>query len=153
MFSTFLEGRDSKNIENRPSRKTNMTKEKSYISLKEAAKMSGYSPDYVGQLIRAGKISGKQVYSNISWVTTEEAILDYLQKEKKGKASLGDGTYKVKDLVFTPETIDRAYAIVAWSAIVLLGIFIIFLVSVFAISADHKIENRYLLKAASQIAH
>ena len=130
-----------------------MTKEKNYISLKEAAKMSGYSPDYIGQLIRAGKIAGKQVYSNISWVTTEEAILEYLQKEKKGKASLGGGTYKVKDLVFTPEGIDRLYAVVAWGAIVLLGIFIFFLISVFAISADHKIENHYLLKAASSSAY
>ena len=64
-----------------------MSNEKNYISLKEAAKISGYSPDYVGQLIRAGKLSGKQIFSNVSWVTTEEAITEYLQKEKKGMPS------------------------------------------------------------------
>ena len=53
-----------------------MAKEKTFISLKEAAKMSGYSPDYVGQLIRGGKITGKQIFSNVAWVTTEDAILE-----------------------------------------------------------------------------
>ena len=52
------------------------------ISLREAAELSGYSADYVGQLIRAGKIPGKQVYCNIAWMTTAEAILDYKQSAK-----------------------------------------------------------------------
>jgi hypothetical protein len=51
-----------------------------YISLKEAAEISGYAPDYVGQLIRSGKIPGKQVYTNISWMTTEAAVLGYKNK-------------------------------------------------------------------------
>ncbi len=58
-------------------------KEKKLISLKEAAAISGYSADYIGQLIRAGKIPGKQVYSNIAWMTTAEAVLDYKNKNKK----------------------------------------------------------------------
>lgn len=58
-------------------------KEKKYISLKEAAKISGYAPDYVGQLIRNGKIPGKQVYCNIAWVTTEEAVHAYKKEGKK----------------------------------------------------------------------
>ena len=59
-----------------------MAKEK-YISLKEAAAMSGYSSDYVGQLIRGGKLPGKQVFSNVAWMTTEEAIYEYLENNKK----------------------------------------------------------------------
>ncbi len=55
------------------------------ISLKEAAKISGYSSDYIGQLIRSGKISGKQVYSNIAWMTTAEAVLSYKRRNEKGK--------------------------------------------------------------------
>ncbi len=55
------------------------------ISLKEAAKISGYSSDYIGQLIRSGKISGKQVYSNIAWMTTAEAVLSYKKRNEKGK--------------------------------------------------------------------
>ena len=50
------------------------------ISLKEAAKLSGYTPDYIGQLIRAGKIPGKQVYCNIAWMTTAEAVMEYKNK-------------------------------------------------------------------------
>jgi predicted DNA-binding transcriptional regulator AlpA len=59
-----------------------MTKEK-LITLKEAAKISGYSPDYIGQLIRSGKIPGKQVYVNIAWMTTAEAVLAYKQQKKE----------------------------------------------------------------------
>ncbi len=51
--------------------------EKGYITLKEAAEFCDYSPDYIGQLIRAGKIKGQQVYSNLAWVTTVEDIEAY----------------------------------------------------------------------------
>ncbi len=55
------------------------------ISLREAAKITGYSSDYIGQLIRGGKIPGKQVYSNIQWMTTIDAIKDYRKKSKNKK--------------------------------------------------------------------
>ena len=55
-----------------------------YITLKEAGEISGYSPDYIGQLIRRGKLTGKQVYANVAWVTTKDALKDYLSE--KGKA-------------------------------------------------------------------
>ncbi len=58
------------------------------ISLKDAAKISGYTADYIGQLIRAGKIPGKQVYANIQWMTTEEAVMDY---KNKGQLKTGEG--------------------------------------------------------------
>lgn len=54
-----------------------MEKER-YITLKEASEISGYAPDYVGQLIRKGRLSGKQVYSGVAWVTTEKALRQYL---------------------------------------------------------------------------
>jgi len=60
-----------------------MKKLKKFITLKEAAKISGYSSDYIGQLIRSGKISGKQIYCNITWVTTIGAVLDYKSKKEK----------------------------------------------------------------------
>lgn len=63
----------------------NLTENK-LISLKEASQISGYAPDYIGQLIRAGKISGKQVYSNITWMTTAEAVLEYKNKNKQKTA-------------------------------------------------------------------
>ncbi len=56
------------------------------ISLKEASKISGYASDYVGQLIREGKIKGKQVYRAVAWVTTEDAIRDYLKHARTRKS-------------------------------------------------------------------
>jgi hypothetical protein len=41
-----------------------------YITLKEAAKISGYASDYIGQLIRRGKLPGKQIYCTVAWMTT-----------------------------------------------------------------------------------
>jgi len=58
---------------------------KKYISLKEAAKISGYAPDYIGYLIRTGKIPGKIVYTGISWQTTAQAVLDYKNRQQKKK--------------------------------------------------------------------
>ena len=57
--------------------------DKNLITLKHASEISGYSPDYIGQLIRAGKIPGKQVYANITWMTTAQAVLGYKNKAKK----------------------------------------------------------------------
>jgi hypothetical protein len=64
-----------------------------YITLKEAAKISGYTPDYLGQLIRKGKLEGKQIYLNVAWVTTEKALSAYLENNKMParKAELGIG--------------------------------------------------------------
>jgi hypothetical protein len=59
----------------------------SFISLKEAADLSGYSADYIGQLIRAGKIPGKQVYCNVQWMTTPGAIEFYKKHAKEQKNS------------------------------------------------------------------
>ncbi len=54
-----------------------------YITLKEAGEISGYSSDYIGQLIRQGKISGKQVYYNVAWITTKQEINKYLGNKNK----------------------------------------------------------------------
>ncbi|MCK4520928.1 hypothetical protein KAT95_03705, partial [Candidatus Parcubacteria bacterium] len=67
------------------------TKQKSkYISLKDAAKLSGYSSDYIGSLIRKGKIKGKTVSLTKAWFTTAEEVLGYRvnKKNKKGKSAL-----------------------------------------------------------------
>ncbi|MCA9365727.1 hypothetical protein KC723_02435 [Candidatus Kaiserbacteria bacterium] len=60
-------------------------KQKGYITLKEAAQISSYSPDYIGQLIRSGKIKGEQVYMNVAWVTTEAEIMAYTNRLKQPK--------------------------------------------------------------------
>lgn len=65
-----------------------------YITLKEASQISGYSPDYLGQLIRKGKLEGKQVYLNVAWMTTEDAVRDYLARSRgvgSGKTGFAEG--------------------------------------------------------------
>jgi hypothetical protein len=53
---------------------------KKVISLSEASKIYGYHSDYLSSLIRKGEIKGKKVGGN--WFTTEEAIKEYLFKQK-----------------------------------------------------------------------
>lgn len=60
-------------------------KKAGYITLKEAGERFGYSQDYLGQLIRKGKLEGKLVYSHVAWVTTPEAVEEYLAQNKKKK--------------------------------------------------------------------
>jgi|688.fasta_scaffold1218096_1 hypothetical protein len=53
---------------------------KKIISLNQAAKISGYSQDYLGFLIRKGEMEG--VKKGRTWFTTEEALKDYIFKKK-----------------------------------------------------------------------
>ena len=127
----------------RPSRLLFKYMSKEYISLKEAAKISGYSSDYIGQLIRAGKLEGKQIFSNVSWVTTEDALQTYLQKEKKGQGSPKSGS-SIADAALSLENLSKIQAGVTWVAIGTLSLFILFFVYTFAASFDHSINNRAL---------
>lgn len=53
---------------------------KKVISLSEASKIYGYHSDYLSSLIRKGEIKGKKIGGN--WFTTEEAVKEYLFKQK-----------------------------------------------------------------------
>jgi len=62
--------------------------ENKLLTLKEAAQISGYAPDYIGQLIRKGKLPGKQVYTNFAWMVGEQDLKNFMtgvrqQQEKK----------------------------------------------------------------------
>ena len=48
------------------------------ITLGEASKMTPYTSDYLGQLIRKGRLEGKKEKGK--WVTSREAVERYLQK-------------------------------------------------------------------------
>ena len=63
---------------------------KGYITLREAAEISGYAPDYLGQLIRGGKIRGEQVYSNVAWVTTEDEVRAYMADKSRSVSDPAD---------------------------------------------------------------
>src|SRR6185369_8453746 len=86
-----------------------------YISLKEAAKISGYSADYVGQLIRSGKLEGKQVFSNVAWMTTEEAIQKYLRRQSV-PAGPKNWLQVFSDKMRSSISITSAYTAVNWAA-------------------------------------
>lgn len=114
-----------------------------YISLKEAARKSGYSADYVGQLIRSGKLAGKQIYSNVAWVTTEAALVEYMQKERKNQASQLAGV-SLKDRVRTLQKLTKVYAIAAWTAVAMLSVFILLLVYILIAGVEQRIDQKHL---------
>ena len=120
-----------------------MAKEK-YISLKEAASLSGYTPDYVGQLIRRGKLPGKQVFSHVAWMTTEEALQAYIEKNKKGS------TYKApsrwRDHVASITTFSTVSKLVVGATLTFVVVFILFLIYVSSVSIDRHIEQTYQQK-------
>lgn len=118
-----------------------MAKQK-HISLKEAAEISGYSPDYIGQLIRAGKLPGEQVFLNVAWVTTEDAVRSYIENNKKGSTN-NTAFVTWRNKVFTPEDLETIYKVVLGGAITLAGIFVLFLGYVLSVTVDRHISQSY----------
>jgi hypothetical protein len=55
-----------------------MNSQSKLICLKEAAKISGYHQDYLGHLIRTGKLSGQKI--GRSWMTTKSDLNAFMQK-------------------------------------------------------------------------
>jgi hypothetical protein len=115
-----------------------------YISLKEAAQLSGYTPDYVGQLIRRGKLPGKQVFSNISWVTTEEALQNYIHNN--GKTIPTSQLQSWKERIVAEFDFAVVYKIILGALIMLMVVFLLFLVYIFSVSVDHQIDHGYQQK-------
>jgi hypothetical protein len=106
-----------------------------YISLKEAADISQYSPDYIGQLIREGKIEGKQVYSNISWVTTEQAVQEYMERKGKRPTRTNDD-----------DEVERLSGLMCGLLYGVIGLSVIALVVfvyIFAVGIDRTLTDSY----------
>ena len=118
-----------------------MAKNRQYISLKEAAEISGYSSDYIAQLIRGGKLDGKQVYTNVSWVTTEDAVRAYMDSKGR-KADAGTARSWIR--VFSLDRIEKFYATFSWFVIGVLGFFLVGMVYVLAVAVDDRIERTYV---------
>jgi len=114
------------------------------ITLKEAAAISGYSADYIGQLIRAGKLEGKQVFSNISWVTTEEAVRAYMDKSNKGLNEPAPLMERMREKISSSEGLTQVFTIVSFTAIGILGLFVVLLISIISITIDHRVERSYV---------
>lgn len=121
-----------------------MAKNEEYISLRQAAELSGYSADYVGQLIRQGKLQGKQVFSNVSWMTTEEAIREYIAQKGKVSASKYGAFADLKERYSSPEKLAALLKPLLWGAIAIFSVTALFLLFVLAIGIDHRLEQRSL---------
>jgi len=120
-----------------------MTPKRNHISLKEAAEISGYSPDYLGQLIRSGKLKGEQVYLNVAWMTTEDALRDYMeQKGRKGVVSNSSPLTSFGRDVFSLRFLESAYAFAGWATIGVLALFVLSLGYVFSVTIDRQIEEQ-----------
>ena len=108
--------------------------EKGYITLKEAAALTSYSSDYIGQLIRAGKIKGEQVYANVAWVTTEEEVLAYMQ----------DKSRTVEQGVATHFLASNLFKYLLYTMIGVCAVFILAMQYILYVSIDHGIARSYL---------
>ncbi len=126
-----------------------------YISLKEASQISGYAPDYLGQLIRQGKLPGKQVYSNVSWVTTEEAVRAYLEAKKNRTEFKGDAFREEEGrgdaaLINLQKRFQKLFRAFLWTVVVMAAAFAILLFYVFSVHIDNRINQRSIEKAQNQ---
>lgn len=121
-----------------------MTKE-NFISLKEAAEISGYSADYIGQLIRKGKLPGKQVFSNVAWMTTREALHEYMDKGSKGADAVTKFS-DLRDMIVASRALSSVFRVVVWIAIGIFAAFILLLFYILSVTIDHHINQGYLDK-------
>ena len=65
-----------------------MTTDADWLTVQEAAKLCGYNPDYIRELIRQGKIKAQKF--SIVWMVSHASLLEYLKKaqtmgEKRGR--------------------------------------------------------------------
>ena|SRR3989344_3990113 len=118
-----------------------------HISLKEASRISGYAPDYIGQLIRSGKLEGKQVYANIAWMTTESAVRAYVAGLSRKKVVEevprfeGGGSRFVMSKKFHRIFRGLLYAVIGFSVV-----FMMFLFYLLSVSIDRRIQQSSLQK-------
>ena len=57
-----------------------VTNNDEWLTISEAAKLSGYHPETLRELVRDGKIKGRKV--SIVWLVDRESLLAYLAKAK-----------------------------------------------------------------------
>ena len=143
-----------------------------YITLKEAALISGYAPDYIGQLIRRGKIPGKQVYANVAWVTTKEAISAYQNGKTQAESipeldtqstpqtasptlsfsptpSINTTLSFLDGFFLRPEMIERTHRIVSIVSLILASLFLVLLFAIFSIAVNDRLNARALEHATA----
>ena len=58
-----------------------MATDDEWLTVNEAAKLSGYHPEHVRRLIREGEVSAKKF--SIVWMVNRESLLAYTKSQKK----------------------------------------------------------------------
>lgn len=58
-----------------------MMKNEEWLTVSEAAELSGYHPEHIRRLIREGKIEAKKF--SIVWQVSNSSLLNYLNNQKK----------------------------------------------------------------------
>ena len=117
-----------------------------HISLKEASRISGYAPDYIGQLIRSGKLEGKQVYANVAWMTTESAIRAYVSGSHGGEVSREIPRFEGGSKFVMSKKFHRLFRGLLYAVIGLSVIFMMFLFYLLSVSIDRRIQQSSLQK-------
>lgn len=117
------------------------------ITLKEASEISGYAPDYVGQLIRQGKLPGRQIYSSIAWMTNESAIRQYIKRNQKSK---NDGMSNVVRSWFVSGRVFLLIRAMCFLLIAFIAATLLLLFYVFVTSIDYRLQQQMMQTAAMQ---
>ncbi len=68
-----------------------------YISLKKASDISGYHSDYIGALIRSGKINGRKIGNR--WTVSESGIKTHFSK--KHYVPVSHAVFSGKNILFS----------------------------------------------------
>ncbi len=113
-----------------------------FLTLKEASELTPYTPDYIGQLIRAGKIEGKQIYSNVSWVANESSLREYLnQKGKESQLTAHTSVHEFPELAR-----PLLYLVIVFAAL-----FLIVLIHILSVTIDRAIASALVDDASKTI--
>ena len=134
----------------------NMNQDEKSMSLKEASKISGYAPDYIGQLIRNGKLSGKQIYSGVAWVTTERAVLEYMREkdsERKSSSSWSTVREPLRRLslqVRYEMQFAKVFKTVLYIAVMLSVGLSLVLFYIFSTSLEHRLNQQAIEKLEAE---
>jgi len=115
--------------------------------------MSGYAPDYIGQLIRKGRLPGKQVYCTVAWMTTEAAVRQYMrnaQGNKGGKLTfkgrLTEGFQQIKTWAMLQMRLAKMFRVALYFVIILSVGFSLLLFYIFSVSFDNKLQKNAIEK-------
>jgi hypothetical protein len=117
-----------------------------HITLKDASKISGYAPDYVGQLIRKGKLYGKQIYINTAWVTTEQAIKEYMEQgripDERGEDEIKERIQTIKNTLLSEGRLSKALQVLLYIGLAISFVLCLSLFYILSVNIDRALDRK-----------